>query len=66
MCEELAHGGPQGLCVWVTLLFCEFDGAVAHGRSFTTAVLSVADCGFVLVGCVCERERGRKTSKREP
>ena len=46
VCEELAHGGPQGLCVWVTLLFCEFGGAVAHGRSVTTAVLSVVECGF--------------------
>ena len=66
MCEVLAHGGPQGLCVWVTLLFCEFGGAVAHGRSVTTAVLSVAECGFCLVGCMCMRERGRETTKREP
>ena len=66
MCEELAHGGPQGLCVWVTLLFCEFGGAVARGRSVTTAVLSVAKCDFCLVGCVCVSERGRETIKREP
>ena len=66
MCEELAHGGLQGLCVWVTLLFCEFGGAVVHGRSITTAVLSVAECGFCLVARVCVCERGRETSKREP
>ena len=67
VCEELAHGGPQGLCVyWVTLIFCEFGGAVAHGRSVTTVVLSMVDCGFCLVGCVCAREGGRETSKREP
>ena len=47
----------RSLCVWVTLIFCEFGGAVAHGRSVTTAVLSVGECGFCLVGCVCERER---------
>ena len=59
MCEELAHGGPQGLfCVWVTLLFCEVGGAVAHGRSVTAAVLSVAECGSCLVGCMFVRERG--------
>ena len=66
MCEELAHGGLQGLCVWVTLLFCEFGGAIAHGRSVTTAVLSVAKCVFCLVGCVCACERERETSKHEP
>ena len=64
MCEELAHGGPQGLCVWVTLVFREFGGAVAHGGSVTTAVLSVASVWLVV--CVCERERGRGTSKRGP
>ena len=43
VCEEFAHGGPKGLCVRVTLLFCEFGGgAVAHGRSVTIAVRSVA------------------------
>ena len=58
------NGGPQGLCVWVTVLFCEFGGAVAHGRSVTTAVLSMAEFGFCLVGCVCvcERERERQAS----
>ena len=59
MCEELATAVRKVfLCVWVTLLFCEFGGAVAHGRSVTTDVLSVAECGFCLVGCVCVRERG--------
>ena len=60
VCEELAHGGPQSRCVWVTLLFCEFDGAVAYGRSVTTAVLSVASVWLVL--CVCERGRERQAS----
>ena len=52
VCEELTHGGPQGLCIWVTLLFCEFAGAVAFGQFVTTAVLSVAERGFCLVVCV--------------
>ena len=60
MCEELAHGGPQGLCVWVTLLFCEFDGAVAHVRSVTFAVLSVASVWLVV--CVSERKGERQAS----
>ena len=63
MCEEHAHDCPQGLCVWVKLLFCEFGGAVAHGRSVTTAVLSVADVTSVwLVVCVKEREGERQAS----
>ena len=62
MCEELAHGGPQGPCVWVTLLFCEFEfgGAVAHGRYITTAVLSVASVWLVVCVCVRERERDKQ------
>ena len=66
VCEELAHSGPQGLCVWVTLLFCKFGGTVAQGRSVSTAVLSVTECGFCLVGCVSKSEGETETSKREP